>query len=230
MSTNKFHICFVIFFTLYSFKVVAQNSYQLGLIPSINYNNKVKNNWEFNYRAETRNVFLKGIYNNDFDAGYNYVLTDLSFIAAKKILLNNKISGGYLIRFREGNLIHRSIQQYTIVKKLTSYRLAHRFVTDQTFSNIESPEFRLRYRLTTEIPLNGQSADPKELYLKINNEYLNSVQNNEYDLEIRLVPLLGFYVSKKHKLEFGLDYRINSFINNYSKSNYWTTINWFIEM
>jgi hypothetical protein len=107
--------------------------------------------------------------------------------------------------------------------------LAHRFVTDQTFSPLEAPVFRLRYRLTSEIPLNGESVDPGELYLRINNEYLNSVQGGEYDLEIRLVPLLGYEINNRFKVESGLDYRVNSFLASKTRHSYWMTINFFVE-
>jgi hypothetical protein len=151
-------------------------------------------------------------------------------ITAKKVSLNSRVSGGYLIRIRDKDLIHRIIQQYTIVQKMTSFRLAHRFASDQTFSLNESPEFRLRYRLTSEIPLNGQSVDPKEFYIKINNEVVNSFQNSDYDLEIRIVPFLGYGITDSNKIEIGLDYRANSFLNYSTRHNFWVSLNWFIEM
>jgi len=91
-------------------------------------------------------------------------------------------------------------------------------------------EFRLRYRLSAEIPLNGQSADPKEFYIKINNEYLNSIKENKYDLELRLVPLLGYAVNQNNKLEVGMDYRVRSFLFSPSRHNTWLSFNWFIEL
>ncbi|MBX2827536.1 MAG: hypothetical protein KTR22_05205, partial [Flavobacteriaceae bacterium] len=78
------------------------------------------------------------------------------------------------------------------------------------------------------IPLNGQSVDPKEFYFKFNHEYLNAWEQNDYDLEIRAVPHLGYKVSKSNKLEFGLDYRLNSFLNTSPSHRFWTVINWYI--
>ena len=113
---------------------------------------------------------------------------------------------------------------------MSGFRLAHRFTADQTFSPSEKSEFRLRYRLTTELPLNGQSADAKEFYLKVNNELLNSFQGKEYDLELRLVPLLGYTVTDNHKLEIGPDYRLNRFLQSEARNRFWLSINWFIEL
>ena len=133
-----------------------------------------------------------------------------------------------MIRFEEGVLIHRSIQHYVVVQKLSGFRLAHRFLTDQTFSVNEEPKFRLRYRISSELPFNGESVDPGEYYLKINNEYINSLQVKKYDLEIRLIPLIGYGISERFKIETGLDYRVNSFLTNKTRNSYWMTLNFFI--
>ncbi|HMQ46961.1 MAG TPA: DUF2490 domain-containing protein [Saprospiraceae bacterium] len=215
---------------LFSNIISAQSTYQLGVLPSINLNYKLRNDWSANFKIESRQLLQRGTFNSDVDKSYQYVLTDYSWIVARKIGLNARLSGGYLFRFREGQATHRLIQQYTIIQRLPSLRLAHRIVTDQTFSDSDDTEYRLRYRLATEIPLNGQSADPKEFYIKISNEYLNSLQSAEYDLEIRVVPLLGYAVTDKQKVEFGLDYRVNSFLDKNARHSFWISLNWFFEM
>lgn len=214
----------------YSYIIVAQSTYQLGGLPSINLNYKWKSDWSANFKIESRQLLQRGAFNGDVDRHYDYVLTDYSLIMAKKIGLNARLSGGYLFRFREGQVIHRLIQQYAITQRLFGFRLAHRLVTDQTFSDNDDTQYRLRYRLSTEVPLNGQSADPKEFYFKINNEYLSSIQATEYDLEIRLVPLLGYAVTDKQKVEFGVDYRVNSFLGKNTQHSFWISWNWFIEI
>ncbi len=208
----------------------AQSTYQVGAMPSVNFNNKLKNDWSLNFKIESRQLFQSGIFNDNADKKYKYVLTDFSLISAKKIGLNSRLAGGYLIRVEDGELFHRFIQQYIIVQSMTGFRLAHRFLSDQTFSNSEKPEYRIRYRITSEIPLNGESVVPGELYLKINNEYLNSFQESEYDLEIRLVPLLGYDLTESFKIETGLDYRVNSFLSNNTRHRFWMSLNFFIEI
>jgi len=222
----------VFIFLLLQFKntVYAQSSFQLGALPSLNLNKKMKNDWSLNFKIESRLLFQSGEINGDVDKNFNNVLTDFSLIGAKKIGLNSRIAGGYMIRFKEGNLYHRFIQQYVIVQKLSGFRLAHRFLSDQTFSESEEPEFRLRYRITSELPLNGESVNPREFYLKINNEYVNSLQEKTYDLEIRLVPLLGYEITEQFKIETGVDYRINSFLTDNTRHSYWMTLNFFIEL
>lgn len=230
MNTNKdffFILCLCLSFLSI---ISAQSPYQVGVLPSINLNYKLRDDWSLNFKMESRQLLQKGTFHDVSGKNYEYILTDYSLIAAKKVGLNARISGGYLFRFREGKATHRLIQQYTITQKLPRLRLSHRVVTDQTFSAAEITEYRLRYRLAMEIPLNGLSVDPKELYLKISNEYLNSIQNVGYDLEIRLVSLLGFAITENHKIEVGLDYRVNSFLKQNAQHSFWTSLNWFVEI
>lgn len=208
----------------------AQSSFQIGGLPSLNLNKKLKNDWSLNARVESRLRFQRGQINGAIDKEFNYVLTDFSLIAAKKIGLNSRVAGGYLIRFEDGDLHHRFIQQFVIVQKFSAFRLSHRLVTDQTFSSVEAPEFRLRYRISSEIPLNGESVDPGEFYVRFNNEYLNSLQAATYDLEVRVVSLIGYDISDKLKVESGLDYRVNSFLLNRTRHSYWMAVNFFIDL
>lgn len=230
MSTKIAIVALLMVLLLSPESAIAQSSYQFGMLPSVNLNSKLKRDWSLNARIESRQLFQSGLLGEGRSEKYDYVLTDFSVIAAKKIGLNSRLAGGYLLRLEEGEVTHRFIQQFIIVQKLSGFRFAHRFVSDQTFSAREQVEVRLRYRITAEIPLNGQTVDPKEFYLKINNEYLSSYQTKEYDKEIRVVPLLGYDATEHLKIEAGLDYRVNSFIGNNARHSFWMTLNMFIDI
>jgi len=222
-----------LFILLFGFAVAfcgAQNSYQAGFLPSINLNKKLPGDYKLNFKLESRQEIAKGFFNQSSNYSYNYLLTDFSLITAKKIAINKTIAIGYLARLREGELIHRGIQQFIITKAYSGFKLSHRIATDQTFTSSEATEYRFRYRLSSAISLNGQSVDPKEFYLKINNEYLNSFENKDYDLEIRLVPMLGYQFSNTNKLEFGLDYRINAFLKGNTRHRFWLGVNWYLSI
>lgn len=161
------------------------------------------------------------------DFGYEFLLTDISAIAAKRIGINTSIGLGYLIRIEEDAISHRANQQFSVLRRLPGLSLSHRFSTDQTFSGVETPEFRLRYRISTEIPLEGLTLDPLEFFVRLNNEYLNSLEGKNYELEIRLVGFLGYAISDNGKIELGLDYRLDSFINNPSRNRFWIGINFY---
>ncbi len=78
-----------------------------------------------------------------------------------------------------------------------------------------------------EIPLNGQTLDPKELFIKVSNEYLNAFQQSEYDLEIRIAGFIGYVFSPKTKLEIGLDNRLDAFIDDRLRNRFWLGFNIF---
>jgi hypothetical protein len=230
LNTKHHFLSLVLIWTLVSSAGWAQSRYEFGLLPGINLNSRLKKDWQLNSKLESRQILRSGKFSGISQTKYIYQLTDLSFIAANKIGLNSRLAMGYLVRLEEGEWFHRIIQQYTIIQMLSGYRLAHRISLDQTLGKSESPEFRARYRLTSEIPLNGKSVDPKEFYLKINGELLNSLQSRSYDLEIRIVPILGFDITDRNRIETGLDYRISSFFSLQNEHNFWVSLNWFIEL
>jgi hypothetical protein len=230
LSTKRFFLFGIIVWCFTNNTVFAQRSYQLGALPSLNTNYSLKNDWSLNGRLESRILFLTGRSDGLKNRDFNYQLTDFALLGAKKVGLKSRVAGGFLVRVEGNEIIFRLIQQYIIVRKMSGIRFAHRIMTDQTFSESEKPDFRLRYRLSTEFALDGESVDPGEFYIKVNNEYLNSMQDLAYDLEIRMVPLLGYSLNDRYKMEAGLDYRINSFIRGKTRHSYWMNFNFFIEI
>ncbi|MEM7186523.1 MAG: DUF2490 domain-containing protein [Bacteroidota bacterium] len=206
---------------------VGQTEYQFGLLPSFNLNKKLSNDFALNFELESRQQLSQGLFSDSNAFDFEYILTDLTLIAGKKIAANQTVTLGYLFRIRDGQGIHRSIQQFIVTKKFTGLKLSQRFATDQTFEKNKSTAFRLRYRIATEIPLNGQSVDVGEFFLKLNNEYLNQLEASTYDLEVRLTPFLGYTISGNQKFELGLDYRISSFLEGPASHKFWIGMNWY---
>lgn len=199
----------------------GQTTHEAGILPSININKKLEQDWAINFRVESRHVFFDKTFN------YNYILTDFSVAVSKKINLHSSVIFGYLLRTEKAEVSNRMFQQFNFIKPYNGITIGHRFGLDQTFSIFESPEFRFRYRITAEIPLKGQSSDPLELFIKFNNEYLNEIQSNIYDLEIRLAGYLGYNFNRNSKIELGIDYRLNSFIRLTPANRFWIGINYF---
>lgn len=214
-----------LFCFLLIFDVAAQRSFQAGFLPSINFNSSLSNEWSLNTKAEVRQVFFE-----KDDLVSNYQLTDISLVISKKVGLSNSLTGGYLLRIREGELISRLIQQFTNIQNVGAIRLSHRFVFDQTLEKNEEAQFRLRYRLSTQVSLRGQSVDPSELYLKLGNEYLNILQGDNYDLEIRLKAMLGYVFSDDSKVEVGLESRMDSFLQSSLRHRSWLNAAWYISI
>ena len=227
LSTSKIKGLSIAALLLKGVLLCAQSVSQFGTLPVVNFNMGLARGWEVNLKWETRQLMATLVDGECINCSPEFTLSDQSLIVAKKVGLSSKLAAGYLLRIRGTEIFQRSIQQFSVVQRLSSMRLAHRFAADQTFGGGDPTEWRLRYRLGTELPLNGQEADPKELYLKINNEYLGSWQGSDSDLEIRLVPVLGYLFTDKNKLEFGLDYRIDSFLANEARQRFWGVLAWY---
>lgn len=201
----------------------AQTGLQFGVLPALNLNKKINPQYKLNFKLEARQVIIENGENSP-----NYELTDFALILARQTGLDHTLAAGYLIRFRNQQLIHRSIQQWTFPSQLANLGLVHRFVFDQTFSASEATQFRLRYRAAIQLPLNGLALNERELYLKLSNEYLSEWQAEEFDLEIRGVLSLGYRITDTNKVEMGLDNRYDAFLQGQGRLRSWTVLSWYL--
>lgn len=206
--------------------LLSQDRYRIGLLPQVNVNLPLATNWRLNTKVESRPLISAGEWGSQL-SDFEYRLTDLSILAARKIGPGQSISGGYLLRSLPGEFRHRLIQQYAFTQTFSAFRLGHRLVSDQTFAPTAPTIIRFRYRLSFELPFNGQSVDPAEFYLKLSHEYLNILQSRTYDLEIRGMPTLGYLISDHSKLELGLDYRIGSFLKDRTRHTGFCVVGWY---
>ena len=228
MNISRHHIVFTLLFI--GGTLLGQSIAEIGLMPIVNINIDLGKNWELNSKWETRHLLRRSLGGQTEEKGLTFLQSDQSAVIARKVGLSSKLAGGYLLRIKDGELTHRLIQQFSIVQRLPSFRLAHRLAADQTYAPGEQTEIRLRYRIGTEIALNGRSADAGELYLKINNEYLGSWQGLDFDLEIRLVPVLGYKFSDINKVELGLDNRFDSFLDRPGRRRHWGVVAWYYKL
>ena len=220
---NKLLLIFIIL--LSSQNICAQTETRVGFLPSINYNHKINKLYEVNFKLESRHFIFNDNASQDNNFKYDYSLSDISALVGRKVGLNSKVVLGILTRLEPDAVSYRTIQQFIFQTKIDNFRVAHRIAADQTFSSIEATEYRLRYRLSAEMPLSGLKVD---FYYKFNTEALNSLQDNKYDLELRAVPNIGYKINEQHKIELGLDNRFVSFIDNQTRFTSWITINWFL--
>jgi len=206
----------------------AQIPFRTGLLPQININKKLINKWKFNTKVESRQILYNGTFNEKNALDYQYERIDFAFVLSKKTGTGHSISGGYLLRTKIEEFLHRTLFQYSIVRNYTALRLGQRIATDQTFQKDTPVKIRLRYRIGIDWALNGQSVDPQEFYIKLTNEYLWIIQQSDYDFELRLKPSLGYTFTDNNKLELGLDYRIDRLRNKPPRHNFWIPIAWFV--
>ena len=209
---------------------LSQGVYSAGVLPQINLNISLPKDWRLNAKLESRQLFSEGQFEQNFKTAYRYDLTDIALIASKKTGVNNSLGAGYMIRFRNNEVVHRFIQQYSIVKKYDLFRLGHRISTDQTIRNNNPVQFRLRYRIGLEKALSGKDVDSKEFYFKLNNEYIFSSEGSDRDFELRLIPAFGYAFNDYNKFECGIDYRLRGFMSGESVNQLWLYMGWFISM
>ena len=175
---------------------------------------------------ESRHQYFNSL--NQDKVKYNYLLTDIVGLVSIKTGLTSKANVAYTLRLSKGKTpIHRTTQQFNIIQSLNNSRIGHRVAADQTFVKNSPLTFRLRYKVVFEKPLSGTKIDPKEFYLKLGNEYLWINQAYENDLEIRILPFLGYELNLKNRLEFGPDYRIGDVVKKGLEQTLWMSIAWY---
>ena len=203
--------------------MAQERVFYAGFFPEAALTGSVSERWQLTFKVESQH----GSYDEREEDGerweYFHDRTDLQGFVALKINPFWKVSGGYQYRLEGGEGVnsHRSIQQVAYVQQLRRVRLGHRLRTDQTYLPDEATEVRLRYRLSVELPLAGESVDPGEFYLLLSDELIGSYQANAGEVENRLVGSLGHYFGKQAKLEGGLDYRTDRYVAEGFRQRLW---------
>ncbi|WP_299623422.1 DUF2490 domain-containing protein [uncultured Tenacibaculum sp.] len=210
----------VLFSVLWIGKVFAQSTFSAGLLPKVVTSFKVSPNIKWANGIESRTF----IYDEEFK--FSHSLVDVSSIFSLKTRMNNKLNFGFIFRFKEGKVEYRSLQHYNIIQRLEHLQLGHRFAFEQFYDDIIN--LRGRYRVTLQKALNGDKIDVYEWYMKFSNEYL--WQFNDETLEIRLSPNLGYRLSKKNKIEIGVEYRASDFTRTIDKNQLWTRCTMYISL
>lgn len=221
---------FLLIFLFSLNNLFAQGSYESGFLPTLNVNSSFNELWELNAKAESKVVYARGDFNGLHHQNPNHQRTDLDFAIARKTAYNSSLAGGYLLRLHDEKPGHRLFQQYSIVSSYATFKLGQRFSADQTFKTGGVKEYRLRYRISTALPLQGTQIDPTESYLKFNSEYLGGLQENKYNLEIRILAAIGKNTGKNQKAEAGLNYRVGKVFQDTIAHEFWLYLAWYFDI
>lgn len=207
-------------FMLLCFGVNFAQEFSSGWLPKINTSYKFNSTLRWVNSIEARETVY------DTKINIKHSLIDVSSILSIKTSINHKFNVGYIIRFQGDEVVHRTLQQYTIVQPLEGVKLAHRLGFEQFFKSQLKPEYRSRYRISAQLPLSGLQLDVKEYYLKFASEYLYDF--NADDIEFRVAPFIGYQLSRRDKLELGFDYRLNGLLENSFKQRLWFRTTWYV--
>lgn len=190
----------------------GQNNLTAYLQPQIALNYDVRQGYSHNFSLEQRNYVY-----DDNDLQLKTRQLDVAHFSNLKIRDNQSLAFGILYRFRENfepdrNNELRLTQQYNITFKPRIARFGHRFRSEQRITSTLTTH-RFRYRFAIDLPLNGEQLDVGEAYLVGSTESLLSVargQGPEYDQ--RITGTIGWLLNEKTKLQFGLEYRAENYV------------------
>jgi hypothetical protein len=204
----------------------AQSSYNGGVQLEVKPSFSFQNDWKLNSRLASRFLFFEGSDSQSFTTLADVERVELELISTKKVSSTMSLGGGYLVRVQKGAVKHRLIQQLSLSNEYETFSLAHRFRFDETFQVDKATTYRFRYRIGFEKPLNKKGNDDNSMYFILNNEYIPSVQDGQYNLEMRLLPALGFNLNNRNSLEVGLDYRVENLFTSTNKQIYLLYCSW----
>lgn len=212
--------------------VIAQSRLMYsGFAPEVKLSFAPAKNLKFTAKIESQQGIVSKLGSEAANWEHFHYRTDFQGLISAKANEFISITGGYQYRWEGDDMnSHRAIQQISFTQQMLRYKLGHRVRTDQTFSPSDSPEFRLRYRIAAEIPLQGQSLDPGEFYFVISGEPIYSYQSGTSGLENRLKCLLGFCLKNNHELEVGIDSRIDRLLEPGSRHRLWIVVGWSVSL
>lgn len=200
-------------FLLTSISNFSQSSFVSGWLPKVNFSTKFSDNIGWNNSLETRQI----IYNNKFK--FKHSLVDYSTFLSIKTANKHSFSLGYILRFINEDIVHRSIEQYNLIHKTEKMTFDHRFRFEQFYIKNVDIQYRTRYQFTLKKPLFKNINNGLDWYVKLSNEYL--YQFNEKNFEIRLSPYLGYNIGKNDKIEFSIDYRVAKLLDSNQFNSLW---------
>ncbi|CAM1358969.1 conserved exported hypothetical protein [Tenacibaculum litopenaei] len=207
-------------FGLLSTALYAQDTTLSGWLPKVVLTKKINSQLKWVQSVEAREQWYK----DDWKLAHR--LVDVSTLVSIKSGYNRSVNVGYILRFKAGERIHRTVQHYNIVTGVQHWKLAHRIGFEQFFQSGKRPQYRARYRLGAQRALSGEKLDPKEWYVKLTNEYL--YQFNKRDFELRVSPYVGYLINPNNKLEFGVDYRYAHLFEPAQAHSLWFRTTWYI--
>ncbi len=215
----------ILFMIFYFLPLVSGQQFHAGLMPELSVSYKWSDNIQQTLKIESAHDLYHPD-NGQFD--YSYDQTDIQLYLEGRINPFLKTAGGYQYRLDgDGDNSNRMIQQVALLQRKTGFRLGHRLRTDQTIYSSDPVNWRFRYRLSAEIPLEGQSLDEGEIYLLLSGEPIYSLQDASSNLEARLTASVGYSLNNTSNLEMGLDYRMISLLDNLSRKIFWLRLGWY---
>lgn len=215
----------IIYFIVANATAQENQTFFTGIFPEISLTKKISDVNKLNFKIENQRVLFD---NRDKEnPQFTHYRTDLMMFFDHSIRPGVSMALGIFHRFQENENSNRIIQQFAVLQRMRNLRINHRIRTDQTFTRNDDLELRMRYRISGEIPLQGKIVDPKEFYLVISEELIFSYKGGDFEIENRVALALGKLYNSREKLEWGVDYRTDGFIQDGFRTRLWGKISYF---
>jgi outer membrane receptor for ferrienterochelin and colicin len=201
---------FILLGLLYCCSCFSQSNFGMLGESGFAVDHKVNSRYSMNFASRSRYY----LYQNS-DTNLKKRQLDFVHFSTLKLDYNHSLSFGVQYRFREafgdGNNELRLTQQFNYIKKNLALRFSHRFRFEQRILD-DLTVFRSRYRFALDFPLNGEKLDVGESYLVTSMEaLLSQSQKLKSEIDHRTTAQIGWLISKKLKLQIGLEYRFEAF-------------------
>ncbi len=192
----------------------AQNTPSIRWEPGISLTKGIDSRWSYNMSLSGRQRFT------EFGEGERNLKTDrweIKSFGTYTLFGGKKLSLGYMYRTvdpfePESGWEHRITQQFAFITNFGGYRLGNKFRIEQ---RIRSSNYltRVRYAISNDFPLQGESLDPKEFYLIGGNELVYAFNGLGEELENRFSLGIGRLIQGGQKIQFSVQSRYSDLIS-----------------
>ena len=198
-----------LFTCLLCLNLFSQNDFESLGETSFDLNHKINGDYKINFAIRSRYYLYQ---DNDFN--FENRQLDMVHFSTLNLDYNHSLSLGVQYRLREsidgGSNELRLTQQFNYTKTNLAFRFGHRVRLEQRILN-DLTILRSRYRFAVDFPLNGEKLDVGESYLVTSMEILLSKSKTiKPEVDHRTTAHLGWLISEKSKLQFGLEYRFEA--------------------
>jgi len=192
----------------------AQNKPSVRWEPGVSLTKKIDSRWSYNLSFSGRQRFT------NYGEGEKNFKTDrweIKSFGTYTLFGGKKASIGYMYRTvdpfePESGWEHRITQQFAFITHFGGFRLGNKFRVEQ---RIRSNDYltRIRYAISNDFPLQGESLDPKEFYLIGGNELVYAFNSLGDELENRFSLGIGRLIQGGQKIQFSVVSRNSDLIS-----------------
>ena len=193
----------------------SQEGTEFTIEKSAAVNYAITPRWNIQGGTTYRNTLTESLSNEAI--AWNSKHIQFSANTAYEVGFYGKLGGGILYRFnsietKDNENEVRLTQQYSYAKRYNGFRIGHRIKLDQRLRTSKNTH-RIRYRISSDFPLNGESLDVGELYAVLSTESIfNTGKKESPAWDQRFTIGLGNQLFKKVKLQLNAQYRFENYL------------------